>query len=594
MIRERIEKLRKLMALNNIDAYIIPSDDFHSSEYTGIYFKEREYISGFNGSAGTVVITKDIAGLWTDGRYFLQAENQLRDTGIDLYRLGNENTPTIPAFLKENLPDNGKIGFDGRCISLSFGELLETNLSYKNVTFESSYDLVGQIWEDRPKISTEPAFLLSEELAGISRSDKLSLIREEMDKLSCSVHVLSTLDDIAWTLNIRGNDIACNPVLLAYMIIYKDKALLFANKEAVSDEIENELNKDNVELCPYNDFYMALSKLSGNILLSKERVNYLTSASLSKSAVIVNAVNPSTTLKARRNETEIKNTRAAHIDDGVAVTRFIRKFKQAISKENVTEMWVVENLEAERKKIPDYMEPSFDTIAGYASHGAIIHYEPTEETNIPVEPKGLLLLDSGGQYMRGTTDITRTIACGPLTHDEMVGYTTVLKANIAIASIHFPHGIGGMHIDALARSKFWKTNTDYKHGTGHGVGHFLNCHEGPQNLNWQTYQRKGGDIPFEDGMVISDEPGIYIEGQYGVRIENEIIVCPEETTQYGRFHSFSELTLVPIDLDPVISDMLTFEEKNYLNDYHKRVYAALSPYMDDDEKEWLKNATREI
>lgn len=595
MIKERLQLLRAEMAKESIDAYIIPTSDFHQSEYVGNYFKTREFMSGFTGSAGILVVTANEAGLWTDGRYFLQAEDQLSGSSITLYRMGEENVPTITEYLKANFPANGKLGFDGRVIDYQFGMSMTDALADKNITVSFSKDLVDSFWTDRPALSAEPAFLLSTDQTGESTSQKLSRIREQMSLQGASALVVASLDDICWTLNIRGNDVACNPVVLSYLIIKKDTAVLFVNEAVLSDPIRTALANDGVELRPYNDIYSYVAAFGTDetVLADELKINYSLIKSIPEGVKIVFAQNPQIAMKAVKNETELKNLRNCHIRDGVAVTKFTHWLVKNIGKAEITELSASNYLEALRAEQEGFIEPSFDTISGFAHHGAIIHYEPTPETDIPLEPRSFLLVDSGGQYTDGTTDITRTIALGELTDEEKLGYTIVLKGALNLASIRFPYGCCGANLDILARKPFWEHGLDYKHGTGHGVGFLLNVHEGPQSFHFNK-ARTSSLTRLEEGMVTTDEPGVYIEGKYGVRIENELVCRKDIKNEYGQFMSFENITCAPIDLTGVLTDLLTEDEKKHLNSYHAWVRETLRPFLTEEENTWLEEYTKAI
>ena len=591
MIYERVAALRKIMQRKKVDAYIIPTADFHQSEYVGDYFKCREYMSGFTGSAGTLVITLDKAGLWTDGRYFIQAESQLKGSGITLYRMGEEDVPGIYDFLLEELPDGGCIGFDGRVISAKQGENLERLADKKGGRIICDEDLVDYIWKDRPKLSSEPAFLLSDEVTGESRLSKIAGIREKLIEDDIYAHIITSLDDIAWILNIRGADVLYNPVVLSYLVITADSCILFIQQDVLDESIQDIFAFEGIELRDYGSFFKYISTVRERVLIDKKRISFSVLKTLS-AAKIIDADNPSMLMKAVKNEAEISGMRAAHIKDGLAVARFMNWLKTNIGKMPITEISAAEKLEEFRKESEDYLMPSFETISAYGSNGAIVHYAPTEKTNKKLETKSFLLVDSGGQYVNGTTDITRTYALGELSCEQRLHYTAVVKGMLALADAKFKYGCSGVNLDYIARQYLWRLGLDYNHGTGHGVGFILNVHEGPNGFRWR--EPSGNGAVLEPGMITSDEPGIYITDRYGIRIENLILCTEKEKNEYGRFLGFEHLTMAPVDLDAIDISSMEREDVERLNNYHKLVYEALSPYMSVEERVWLGEYTREI
>lgn len=599
MIRERIERLRKEMALNGIDYYIIPTSDFHSSEYVSDYFKCREYMSGFTGSAGTLVISAKEAILWTDGRYFIQAEAQLKNTGIELYKSGNKGVPTISEYLKNRIgEDTAKVGFDGRVMDISFVKRIEEKVP--NAEIVSDLDLVGNIWEDRPALPANDIYIFPEEYTGANAVNKLLEVVRRLREEGCSCHVVSSLDDIAWLLNLRGSDVTCNPVFLSYLFIAEENTVLFCQKNCLNPDTKKYLDDMGVEYRDYNDIYTYckchFEELSeGNdkqkILLDPDSVNYRLYKAFSDFFEPVLDTNPSTILKAQKNETELSNLRSANVIDGIAMVKFLKwldEYKKDASREKITELGVADKLLKFRMESPEFKDISFETIAAYGYHGAIVHYEPDAESDIPVERESFLLVDSGAQYLKGTTDITRTIAMGEVTYEMKKYYTTVLKGMLDLASAIFPAGTAGANLDILARGPLWQMYKDYNHGTGHGIGFFLNVHEGPQNINWKIGKRFGNTTPIEPGMVTSDEPGFYLEGEYGIRIENDIAAVKKCENEYDNFLGFEILTLAPIDLSPVLFEDMSPDEIKALDDYHKMVYDKLSPYLDNETEKWLK------
>lgn len=596
MIPERLAALRSLMKEHKVDAYLVPTDDFHCSEYVGEHFKCRKFITGFTGSAGTAVITQTEAGLWTDGRYFIQAAAQLQGTGITLYKMGEEGVPTIEEYLKTTLTAGQCLGFDGRTMTAKYGEALENELKKKEVSIACHLDLVGDIWSDRPALSCKPVWALDLKYAGRPRNEKFAAIRKAMAEKKADYFLLTSLDDIAWLLNLRGNDIACNPVFLSYLVMTQSQIWLFAQEEAFPAEILKALKQDGVTLQPYNSIYTFVTTLpeGSSVLLDGTSANYTLKKSLPAQVRIVEEVNPTLLPKATKNSVEVANMKKAHIRDGVAVTKFIYWLKQNVGKTEITELSAAEKLEEFRSQGEHYIGPSFDPIISYGPHAAIVHYSATPETNVPLQPKGMMLADTGGQYLEGTTDITRTIVLGETTDKEKEYFTRVLRGNLNLAAAKFPYGATGKNLDYLARGPLWEVGADYNHGTGHGVGFLLNVHEGPNSINWKV--RPGGKEPcvLEEGMVTSDEPGFYVEGEFGIRHENLIVCQKVDKTEFGQFMCFQYLTLVPFDLDAVVPELMSEKERRLLNSYHKTVYEKISPYMNEEEKVWLKEATREI
>lgn len=592
MIRERLEALRELMKKRGITAYLVPTADYHESEYVGEHFKERAYITGFTGSAGTAVITLSDAGLWTDGRYFVQAAKQLEDTTITLYRRGEEGVPTILEYLEGHLGEGDCLGFDGRCVNGKWGQQLEEFVQRKHVSLHVSEDLIDEIWEDRPPLSKEPAWILDTGYSGMSTAGKLASVRDNMEKQGADVHLLSSLCDIAWLLNLRGNDIIYVPVVLSYLALTREECFLFVQKEAVGERVMQYLTENGVQVRAYEDFYDYAAALKDRrILLDSGIVNYRILSSISGCNQLVDAMNPEELFRAVKNPIELSNCRAAHEKDAVAMCRFMYWLKQNIGKQEITELSAAEYLQRLRAQQEGFLDLSFETISAYGEHGAIVHYAATAETNVPLHPEGLFLVDSGGHYLEGTTDITRTFALGPLTEQMKADYTRVLRSNLALMNAVFLYGCTGRNLDILAREPLWEAGLDYKHGTGHGVGYILNVHEGPNAFRWQ---RRGEETALEEGMITTDEPGLYLEGQYGIRLENELACRCGKKNEYGQFMYFENLTFVPFDLDAVDADQMTDREREWLNQYHRSVYTTVSPYLTGDELAWLQEATREI
>ncbi len=613
MIKSRLQQLRNLMKERGMDYYLIPSDDFHGSEYVHDYFKCREYMSGFTGSAGTLVVGKETAGLWTDGRYFLQAGDQLVGSGITLYKMGQPGVPTVIEFLAEGLKDGGTLGFDGRVVSKSFADRLKEKIREKypralmKTCFAYGEDLIDLIWEDRPALTAEPVMELALCYAGVSRAEKLAFIREKMQEKQGDYFLLTSLDDIAWLLNIRGGDVMYNPVVRAYFMmgVYADEcvqksaqteAYLYAEENAFSPELRAGLQKDGVQIKPYAQIYEDVAQLPDEctLLWDEKVINYTLYRSCNSQVETVTCENLTLLPKAIKNPVEVENIRKAHIKDGVAVTRFLYWLEQAVPQGGVTELGAAEKLENFRQEQEHYYGQSFAPIVGYGAHGAIVHYSATAESNIELRPDNFVLIDTGGQYLEGTTDITRTIALGEPTAEQKKHYTAVLKGNLNLSATKFPNEYTGPNLDAIARKPLWDLGLDYNHGTGHGVGYFLNVHEGPNAFRQRAVAGRENETHFEEGMVTSNEPGVYLEGAYGIRLENLVLSCKAEKNGNQQFMCFDVLTLVPFDLRAVDVSMLTASERLCLNAYHKRVFDTLSPYLNEAEREWLANATREI
>ena len=596
MIQERVQALRNLMKERGIDIYLIPTADFHQSEYVGDYFKVREYLSGFTGSFGTLAVTQETAALWTDGRYFLQAEKELRDSKISLMKMGMEGVPEIEDYLVNEIPPDGCLGFDGRTVSEKAGRRLEVRLAAKNAAIFWQEDLADRIWTDRPALPRESAFLLDASYTGVTREEKISEVREDMKLAGATAQIFAGLDEIAWLLNLRGNDIAYNPVALAYAIVTQDAFELFIQKEAVTDEVRTELEKADVTLWPYQSIYESAAKFSPDdrILLDGDKTNYALACSLPSSCKMIFAESPVTVRKAIKTPIEIENMKLAQIKDGAAMCKFIYWLKQNVGKGTITELSAAAYAEKMRKADPDYLELSFSTIAAYGENAAMCHYHPTPQSDAKVKPEGFFLLDSGGQYWQGTTDVTRTISVGALTNEEKINFTLVLQGHIRLAMARFLYGCCGANLDYLARGPLWERGLDYNHGTGHGVGYLLNVHEGPNNIRWRVDGGATGTARLEEGMVTSNEPGFYEEGEYGIRTENLIVCKKAEKTKYGQFMEFETITLVPIDREGILPDMLEEKELQWLNDYHKKVYDLVGVHVNEEVREWLEEVTRPI
>ena len=597
-IRARVAALRDKMRENGVDAYLVLTDDFHASEYVDRYFKCRKWLSGFRGSAGTLVITLDEAGLWTDGRYFLAAAEQLRGTGIELRKMGEPGVPTIPEYLKNTLAEGGCLGYDGRTVTDAYARTLKNALTGKNVRYAETLDLVGELWTDRPAFPAHPIWELDEAYAGRSRADKLRFLREKMAELGADWHLLSSLDDVAWLYNLRGGDVAYSPVFYSYTLLSADHAILYAAPEAFSAELRARLEADGVTLRPYLQVYEDLKALPAgqSLLLSRARTNVALIGAIPESVKLIDKPNPSTLAKAEKNPVEMENERQAHIQDGVAVTRMIRWLREqekagAFRRGEITELDVSEQLLGYRRERPDFVDQSFSPIVASGEHGAIVHYEATAESNIPVRLNSFLLVDTGGHYLQGSTDITRTVAIGELTEEQKRHYTAVLRGHLDVAAACFKHGCTSVNLDILARMPLWELGLDYNHGTGHGVGYLLNVHEGPQGLRLKDMN---GGTPFEEGMLTSDEPGLYLAGQYGIRIENLMLCVKGPKTEMGQFMGFEMVTMVPYERRAILPEMLTEREIAQLNDYHAKVCRLLSPWLTEEERAWLAEETAPI
>ena len=588
MIRERLALLREELRREHLSAFIFPTSDPHNSEYTANHWKGREWISGFTGSAGIAVVTLKSAALWTDSRYFIQAEEQLKGTEFQLMKREVDGTPTIREWISGELTDmrDKEIGVDGSVTSVADVEQLKEEVKRRGgITVRTNFDPLQRIWKDRPAIPQNPVVIQPVEFAGEEAKSKIHRIRQALRKLHADGMLVVALDEIAWTLNLRGSDVHCNPVFVSYLLIASNKTTLYINKEKVSDEVLSYLKSQDVEVAEYTEIVQGLKDyFEYNILLDPDEVCYTLYQQVTRH--IVRETSPIPALKAIKNERELTGFRSAMLRDGIALVKFLKWLDERIGKEKLTEISVSDKLESLRAEQPLYRGLSFDTIAGYEEHGAIVHYEATPETDVELQAKGLLLIDSGAQYQDGTTDITRTIALGPLTEEQRRVYTLVLKGHLQLQNLHFPEGASGTQLDAVARQDLWKAGLNYLHGTGHGVGSYLNVHEGPHQIRMEWRPAK-----LREGMTVTDEPGVYLEGRFGVRIENVLLVVPADKTECGQFLKFAPLTLCPIDLSPVIKEMMTPEEIQWLNDYHCMVYERLSPYLDEDEKAWLRQST---
>ena len=616
MKNERLLSLRNQMKEAGVHCMVIPTSDYHNSEYVSVFFMARKYFSGFTGSAGTLVVTPDEAALFTDGRYFIQAAKELKDSGITLMKMGEPEVPTMTEYVDQKLQQGGTLCFDGRVLTSSKGSELEEIARKHGGQLRFDLDLCDAAWENRPALIHHPVFVLSEEYAGESVEEKLTRVREEMKKEEAGIHVLTSLDDIAWLYNIRSNDVECCPVVLAYTMVTKDRALLFAEEGFAAGEdtsARERMEKAGVEIYPYDRFYEMLSSVAAQaakeeqasgIWIDESQVNFrvlkelqkicVTAQSAQAGPVLLNRENPTTLMKSIKNETELLHTRRAHIKDAVAVTKFMYWLKKNIGSIPMDEVSVAEQIDGLRAQQDGFIELSFPTISAYGTNGAIIHYGPQKETCAVLKPEGMLMVDSGGHYIDGTTDITRTFILGPVTPQMKKHYTLVLRAMLSLRATRFLHGCTGANLDIRAREVLWEHGLDYKHGTGHGVGNILNVHEGPQSFRWKLLPDAGKPAVFEEGMITSDEPGIYLENQYGIRIENEILCRKGEENGYGQFMYFEDLTFVPIDLDGVELSQMSELDKERLNEYHAAVFEKLEPYFEGEELIWLRHVTRAV
>lgn len=589
-IKERIHALRMAFHPNNIKAFIIPSTDPHLSEYVAPYWMSREWISGFTGSAGTVVVLMDKAGLWTDSRYFLQAEKELEGSGITLYKEMLPKTPSITEFLCQNLKPGESVSIDGKMFSVQQVEEMKEDLAPYQLQVNIFGDPLKSIWKDRPSMPDAPAFIYDVKYAGKSCGEKVAVIRTELKKKGIYALFLSSLDEIAWTLNLRGSDVHCNPVIVSYLLITQDEVICFISPEKITQEINEYLKEQQVSLRKYDEAESFLNSFAGeSILIDPKKTNYAIYSAINPVCKIVRGESPVTLLKAIRNEQEIVGIHHAMQRDGVALVKFLKWLEESVPSGKETELSVDRKLHEFRAAQPLYMGESFDTIAGYKEHGAIVHYSATEESNVTLQPKGFLLLDSGAQYLDGTTDITRTIALGEPTEEEKTDYTLILKGHIALAMAKFPAGTRGAQLDVLARMPIWSHGMNFLHGTGHGVGHFLSVHEGPQSIRMNE-----NPVVLQPGMVTSNEPGVYKAGSHGIRTENLTLVCKDKEGMFGEYFKFETITLCPICKKGIIKDMLTAEEVKWFNDYHQTVYEKLSPSLNEEEKKWLLEATKAI
>ncbi|KAI3349598.1 aminopeptidase P family protein [Clostridium botulinum] len=587
---EKIEKLREIMKKENIDYYVVPSGDFHQSEYVAEHFKSRAYITGFTGSAGTALIGREKGILWTDGRYFIQAEQQLKDSGIELYKMRIPGWPTLHEWLMENMKSGETVSFDGRLFSANEYKEFKKIKDKKNINIVMNKDLIEEIWKDKPELPKEKAFLHDIKYCGKSAKEKIEEVRVEMKKMGAQSYIISSLDDIAWLYNIRGNDVKDTPVVLAYAIVNEEKATLYIDKNKLSNEDQIKLNNEGIKIDEYNNIFEDVKDIKNSVILDPNKVSGYIYTLINENVKVIEELNITTKLKAIKNSIEIENLKRCQIKDGVAMVRFLKWLKENVGKENITEVTVADKLLEFRSKGDLFVEESFGTIAGYKDHAAMMHYSATDESAYELKQEGILLVDSGGQYLDGTTDITRSFILGKLTDEEKKDFTLVLKSHINLMKAKFLKGTTGSNLDVLARTILWDEGMDYKCGTGHGVGFFLSVHEGPQSI-----RPVPNTVVLEPGMILTNEPGVYKEGKHGIRTENVMLVTNDiETDEGGEFYKFEVMSYCPMDIEGIDESLLTEAERKWLNTYHAETYAKLSPYLNDEEKNFLKNSTREI
>ena len=593
-VKERIAKLRELMKENGIDAYVVPTSDFHQSEYVGEHFKARKFITGFTGSAGTAVITLDEARLWTYGRYFTQAAKQLEGSGVELMRMAEPGVPTINEYLKSTLVEGNCLGFDGRVVAMGEGQGYEEITKANKATIKYEVDLIDEIWENRPELSKKPAFKLGEEYAGESAASKIERIREYMKECGATYHTIATIDDICWVLNMRGDDIDFFPLVLSYMVVKMDGVDLYIDETKLNDELKAEFAEIGVAVHPYNNVYADTKKIPAGetILIDPARLNYAIYSNIPEGVAKVEERNPEVLFKAMKNPKEIENMRIAQIKDSVAHVKFMKWVKENVETMEITEMSASEKLDELREEMGNFIRPSFEPISAYADHAAMMHYCSKPETDVRLREGSVYLTDTGAGFWEGTTDITRTFVLGEVSDTIKEHFTLVAMCNLRLANATFLQGCVGMNLDILARKALWERGLDYKCGTGHGVGYLLNIHEAPTSFRWRY--RAGDTHPLEEGMILTDEPGVYIEGSHGIRLENELLVCKGDKNEYGQFMYLEPITYIPFDLDGIVPEVMNSDDIKYLNDYHKLVFEKISPYLNEEETEWLRKYTREI
>lgn len=592
MIQERLSALRLEMNKEGIQAYIIPTSDFHETEYVCEYFACRKYMSGFTGSAGTLVVTLESAALWTDGRYFIQATDQLKGSTIELMKMGLEDTPSISEYILEHMKAGGVVGFDGRSMNTKEARSYQSFFEKHNISLDTSLDLVGRIWTDRPSMPATQTYLYDTKYAGYSMADKLNQVRQKMEEVKTNSFVITKIDEVAWLFNLRADDIPYYPVALAYAIIEKEKATLYIDSSRLDDVSKKELDTNHVEVKGYDDIYQEVSSIQGPVWIDPSSLNIRLYELIQEE--VVETQSPIVLMKSIKNETEIKNTKIAHLRDGVAVTRFMYWLEHEVGNSEQSELSVQDKLHEFRSEQEDFLEESFATITAYKKHGAIIHYQSSEESNVALEKSGMLMIDSGGQYLQGTTDITRTFVLGDISEEERRFFTLVLRGHIQLEMAHWLYGCRGLNLDILARGPLWKECADYQHGTGHGVGHLSSVHEAPIGIRWKIVPERMDSCVIEPGMITSDEPGYYQEDGFGIRHENELLAVKGQKNGYGQFMHFECLTLVPFDVKGLDISIMQEEEIAWLNEYHQRVYDEVGPYLKAEEKEWLKEVCQPI
>ena len=611
VICERLEALRKIMKKKGVNYYYITTADYHASEYADDYFKEREFMSGFTGSNGNLLIEADKAGLWTDGRYFIQAEKELEGSGITLFRMAEEGVPTTVEYLEQNMKEGEVLGFDGRTVATRLGQQMEEIADKKHGKVLYQLDYVDEIWTDRPARKCEEVFALEEKICGKTVAEKLAMVRESMNKKNCSNLVLSKLDDIMWLFNIRGKDVACNPVALSYAVVTKDNSYLFLQEKAVTENLKSWMASQPVILCDYEKImdFLKEKTWNGNVLMDKENISYAIyklvkeqmeketalseAGACAETTKIIFGDNPTELLKSMKNEVELQMMRDVYLKDSLVVCRFMKWLKENIGKIPMTELSAAEYMDNLRKSTEGFLDLSFPTICGYKENAAMMHYQATEENHKELAAEGMLLIDCGGQYLGGTTDVTRTFALGPVSEEMKVHYTAVAMGMLRLLNGRFLYGCTGRNLDILARGPLWDMNIDYKCGTGHGIGYILNVHEGPQNVRWRFLEGMK-EVPLEEGMVLSNEPGVYIAGSHGIRTENIMVAKNGEKNGDGQFMCFEGLTFAPIDLDLIDTSIMERKDIENLNRYHREVYEKIAPLMTEEEAEWLKEVTREV
>lgn len=593
-VADRVAKLRSLMAEKGIDAYVVPTADFHQSEYVGEHFKARKFITGFSGSYGTAVITMNDGGLWTDGRYFFQATNELEGSGIRLMKMFVGDTPSITEYLIDNVPSGGTVAFDGRVLSMGEGQEYEDELCPKGINIHYSEDLIDAVWEDRPSLSTKPAFFLEEKYSGESTTSKLERVRAKMAEQGATAHIIASLDDVCWLLNVRGDDVDFFPLMLSYAIVKMDTVELYVDENKLNDQIRAELAKNNVTIHPYNDIYEDVKKLDASevAMIDPMKMNYALYKNIP--CKIVEAANPTILMKAMKNPVELENIRQAHIKDGIAITKFMHWVKTRYDKEDITELSSAAKLTEFRAEQEGYIRDSFEPLCAFADHAAMMHYSPCEETDVVLKEGALFLNDTGGGYYEGSTDITRTFVLGSVDAQMKKYFTAVVRAMMRLSRARFLYGCYGYNLDILARGPIWDLDLDFQCGTGHGVGYLGNIHEPPTGFRWYVVPSKNEHHQLEEGMVMTDEPGIYEDGQFGIRIENEFIVQKGTKNKYGQFMYLETITFAPIDLDGIDPEEMSRDEREWLNNYHKDVYEKIGPHLTEEEREWLKEYTRAI